>query len=89
MWHIQRGIGSWPSFFEHLPLATFTDVGNTFGTLVAAQGQVHTPMDWALRHLWPGLGAEVRLDIIVAWRYGATLGVGVAQGGACSGATGD
>lgn len=81
LWHVQRGIGSWPIFFEHLHLAAFADAGNTFGTLVGPRGQVtHRSVGWAAQHLWLSAGAEVRLDVVFAWRYGATLRLGVAQG---------
>jgi hypothetical protein len=86
LWHIQRGIGSWPLFFEHLHAAAFVDAGSTFGTLVDVTGRTgKRDLGWAVSHLWVGTGAEVRLDLLLAWRYGATLRIGVAQGAMAAG----
>lgn len=86
VWHIQRGIGSLPLFFEHLHVAVFADSGNTFGGIISQSGKTAArSIDWAVSHLWVSTGAEVRLDVALAWRYGLTLRVGVAQGAVASG----
>lgn len=80
LWHIQRGLWDLPIYFEHVHLALFADVGSTFGTLrLGASRELQTSFNWALRHLWLGTGAEVRLDVALAWSYLITLRGGIAQ----------
>ena len=80
IWHIQRGLFSWPIYFQHLHAAVFSDVGNTFSTqYLSARTSTRLGPGAALRQLWLSFGAEVRLDFSVAWQYGITVRAGVAQ----------
>ena len=80
LWHVQRGLFSWPLFFEHLHAAVFADAGNTLTLSPSADAKaVDSTASQFIRHLWVSAGAEVRLDLSLAWEVPLTLRVGLAQ----------
>lgn len=80
VWHVQRGIYSWPIFFEHVHLALFADGGNTFGAqYVAGKPSDKLSFAQAMRQLWISFGGEVRLDFVLGWQVPITVRAGAAQ----------
>jgi hypothetical protein len=67
-WHIERGLGNWPLFFDDLTLGLFADAG-TAGS----------PLDWKGTRF--SIGAELRLGLTLAYLApGSSLAIGLAQG---------
>ena len=80
VWHVQRGLFSWPIYFEHVHLALFADAGNTFGAqFVAGRRSDNLAFAQAMRQLWVAFGGEVRLDFVLGWQVPITVRAGAAQ----------
>jgi hypothetical protein len=70
--HINRGIGVLPIYFRNLTGAVFCDSGNAFETLTGPEDVVDGTL--------AGVGAEVRLSMILGWGAPVTLRGGYAFG---------
>jgi hypothetical protein len=68
VWNIDRGVGTFPLFVRNLSAAIVADAGNAFDD---AEG---TALDQTL----VGVGAELRLNTIVAYGYGFSTRIGYA-----------
>lgn len=68
LWTIERGLYTWPLFFTRLNLAPFYDVGYAWVN------------DFNIRDTRQGLGAELRLDMLLGYQLGVTLNFGYHHG---------
>lgn len=80
LWHVERGLWTYPFYVQRLHLALFADAGETFGD--GSEGDFQEVVDGAadqLRRLRLGAGGEVRLDVNLGWGFLLTFrgGVGV------------
>lgn len=68
LWTIERGLYTWPLFFTRLNLAPFYDVGYAWLN------------DFNIRNTRQGLGAELRLDMLLGYQLNVTLNFGYHHG---------
>lgn len=68
IWNIERGVRTWPFFFQRMHAALFYDIGNAWdgGT--------------QLSEFRDGVGAEVKMDMILGHLLPLRLRLGLAQG---------
>lgn len=79
LWHLERGIGTLPVYFERLHGAFFMEGGNSFGTPGDTDLEAVAQKGW--NRLWGGkvsVGAEVRASLKLGWAFPLTLRFGVA-----------
>ena len=74
IWRIDRGVGTIPAFVRTLHGAVFTDLGNAFDTLPQAGDEIGALLGDTL----VGVGAELRLGMVLGWGWGFTGRVGYA-----------
>jgi hypothetical protein len=76
IWRIDRGFGTLPFFLRTLHAALLCDMGNAFADLPASGAEV-ADLVGATR---VGIGAELRLGLVVGWGIGLTGRLGYAFG---------
>ncbi|MBN1334508.1 MAG: PD40 domain-containing protein [Deltaproteobacteria bacterium] len=76
IWRIDRGFGNLPFFLRTLHAALLCDVGNAFAAFPSS-GAEAADLLGATR---VGVGAELRLGMVVGWGYGFTGRLGYAFG---------
>jgi hypothetical protein len=79
LWHIERGLGTLPVFFERLHGSVFADSGATFGDgSEDGATEVYERAKRRLRGGRVGVGAELRMTLVLGWfaPFTFTSGVG-------------
>jgi hypothetical protein len=76
LWRIDRGWNTLPLFLRTLHGAVYCDAGNAFDTLPASTGA----LGGTLGNTLVGLGAELRLSMVLGWGLGLTTRIGYGFG---------
>jgi hypothetical protein len=76
IWRIDRGLGTWPFFLRTVHGAVFCDAGNALTALPQSGAEAGTVFGDTL----VGVGAELRLDMVLGWGLGLTSRLGYGFG---------
>ncbi len=74
IWRINRGFGTIPFFMRDLHGAVFSDMGNAFDELPGGGNAARNTLSSTL----VGLGAELRMSMVIGWGFGLTGRLGYA-----------
>ena len=78
LWHIHRGFGTLPAYLRSLSGNVFVDAGNAFASPASQDGSLSLGSLWeqASQDTLVGVGGELLLGSVVAYRSGLTFRLG-------------